>query len=142
MVIERATVVHYQNGIATVQCYAKSGCGGCAGETNCGTKALSALAGEKFSPQFEIKVNEILQVGDQVELGLAEQSLLFSVFWLYGLPLIVILVSSLLFSQWIHNELLVALLVLVTTLMAFFTIKKILSRNMKSDIVPQFVRKV
>lgn len=142
MMIERATVLYYQNGIATVQCYAKSGCGGCAGETSCGTKALSALAGEKFAPQFDIKVNEILQAGDQIELGLAEKSLFFSLFWLYGLPLVVILVSSLLFSQWIDNELLVALLIVVTTVATFFTIKKILSRNLKSDIVPQFVRKV
>ncbi|QLB21349.1 transcriptional regulator [Vespertiliibacter pulmonis] len=142
MMIERATVLHYQNGVAIVQCYAKSGCGGCAGETSCGTKALSALAGEKFAPRFEVKVNEILRPGDQIELGLAEKSLFFSLFWLYGLPLMVILASSLLFSQWIHNELLVALLILVTTAITFFTIKKILSRNIKSDIVPQFVRKI
>ena len=58
MLVEIATVVHYENGIAQVQCSAKSACGSCAAQKGCGTKALSALAGEKTAPQFELTVNE------------------------------------------------------------------------------------
>ena len=47
MMIEQATVLSYQNGKALVQCYAKSGCGGCAAQNHCGSKALSGLSGEK-----------------------------------------------------------------------------------------------
>lgn len=142
MMIEKATVVAYQNGIATVQCYAKSGCGSCASNSACGTKALSALAGEKSAPQFALKVSERLEVGDQIELGLTERSLLSGVFWLYGIPLLVVLISSLLFSHWIDNELWVALLMLISTVTAFFTIKKILSRKGESGFVPVFLRKI
>lgn len=142
MMIEIATVVAYQNGIATVQCYAKNGCGSCASGSGCGTKALSALAGEKSAPKFALKVSEVLAVGDQIELGLTERSLLSGVFWLYGIPLLVVLFSSLFFSQWIDNELGVALLTVFSTIMAFWTIKKILSRKGDSGFVPVFLRKI
>ena len=69
MMIEEATVVEYHNGVAVVQCQAKSGCGGCAANSACGTKALSALAGEKVAPRFSIRVNQRLEVGDKIQLG-------------------------------------------------------------------------
>lgn len=142
MMVEKATVLDYQNGVATVQCYAKAGCGSCAGGASCGTKSLSALAGEKKAPQFELKVNQPLEIGDEIELGLTEARLLLSVFWLYGIPLFVVLASSLFFSQWINNELVVALLMLFSTVTAYSFIKKILSRKLKNGITPVFLRKV
>lgn len=108
MMIETATVIAYQNGVATVQCSAKQGCGGCAMQASCGTKALSALAGEKNAPRFELMVTEPLLVGELVQIGLAEQSLLKGVLWLYGIPLASLIVSTLLLSQWFDNELLLA----------------------------------
>lgn len=142
MMIEQAEVIRYQNGIATVQCQAKSGCGSCSGQTGCGTKSLSALAGEKTAPQFELPVNQPLAVGDMIELGLAERSLLQGVLWLYGLPLLVLIASSLLLSHWIENELMVALLILLCTATTFFMIKKRLARTAQGDFEPIFVRKV
>lgn len=142
MMIEQATVITYHKGVATVQCQAKSGCGGCAGQASCGTKSLSALAGEKFAPQFELKVDQPLTAGDRIELGLAERSLLVSVFWLYLLPLLVVIASSLLFSQWIENELIVALLMLICTATTFWVIKKRLAQHIQSEFVPVFVRKI
>lgn len=141
MIIEQATVLQYHNGIAKVQCYAKTGCGSC-GASACGTKALSALAGEKLAPQFEITVSEPLQLGDKIELGLTEKNLLMSVFWLYVLPLLVVIGSSLLFSHWIENELIVALLMLISTATAFWAIKKILSQTAQGKVVPVFLRKI
>lgn len=108
MMIEQATVLSYQNGKALVQCYAKSGCGGCAAQNHCGSKALSGLSGEKTAPRFEIKVDQALKAGDQIQLGLAENTLLMSVFWVYCVPLMVLIGSTLLFSALFNNELLVA----------------------------------
>lgn len=142
MMIEHATVLGYQNGVALVQCFAKSGCGGCAAQSACGTKALSALTGEKFAPQFELAVDEPLSAGDKIELGLTERSLLTSVFLLYGLPLLAVLISSLLFSHWIKNELLVAFAILGCTLATFFTVKKWLSKQAKNQFEPVFIRKL
>lgn len=142
MMIEQATVIAYRNGVALVQCQAKSGCGSCAGQASCGTKSLSALAGEKIAPQFELKVDQPLEVGDRIELGLSERSLLVSVFWLYAVPLLVLIASTLLFSLWIEHELLVAAAVFACTAVAFMTIKKYLSQSAQHEFVPVFLRKI
>lgn len=141
MMLEQATVLAYQNGVALVQCEAKQGCGSCVAK-GCGTKALSALAGEKVAPQFELVVNEPLNVGDRIELGLAERSLLWGVLWLYGIPLLVLIGSALLFSAWFENELQVAGAMLISTLVTFTLIKKILSHSPSADYTPIFVRKL
>lgn len=141
MMIEQASVLHYYNGIATIQCFAKSGCGSCAAK-GCGTKALSGLAGEKFAPQFELSVNQPLQKGDVIEIGILENSLLQSVLWLYALPLIALIVATLLFSALFENELLVAAAIFSSVLATFFIIKTIIKRQKLADLKPVFVRKL
>ncbi len=142
MMIEQASVVSYQNGIAIVQCQAKSGCGSCPSNQSCGTKALSALAGEKFAPQFELVVDIPLQIGDKIEIGLAEQSLLLSVFWLYVMPLIALILSALLLSQRIQNELWVALGIFIATALTFLLVKKTISKKSQTQFIPVFLRKI
>lgn len=141
MMIEQATVLDYHNGVAHIQCFAKSGCGGCAA-TGCGTKALSALAGEKHAPQFELAVPVELKTGDTIEIGIAENNLIQSVLWLYGLPLLALLGSTLFFSSWIVNELWLALCVAGCTISAFVMIKKIIKYRRIGALVPTFVRKL
>lgn len=141
MIIEQASVLHYYNGIARIQCFAKSGCGSCAVK-GCGSKALSGLAGEKLAPQFELSVNQPLQKGDLIEIGILEQSLLQSVLWLYALPLIVLIVATLLFSTLFENELLVAILIVGSVLATFFMIKTIIKRQKLAELKPIFVRKL
>ncbi|WP_373778390.1 SoxR reducing system RseC family protein [Glaesserella sp.] len=142
MMIERATVLRYRNGWATVQCQAKAGCGGCSGQATCGTKSLSALAGEKVAPQFELAVEQPLSEGDIVEIGLAEKSVLISVFWLYCLPLMVVIASALILSQWIESELWVALGIVASTASAFMLIKRRMDRKEQTAFTPVFLRKV
>lgn len=141
MIIEQATVLHYQDGVAKIQCLAKSGCGSCAA-AGCGSKVLSALAGEKQAPQFELPVPERLDVGDRIEIGIRENSLIQSVLWLYALPLFMLIASTLFFSMWIVNELLVAITVIACTLSVFFMIKKVIMHQNLSALVPVFVRKL
>lgn len=142
MMIEQATVIQYQDGIARVQCQAKSSCGGCVAQNHCGSKALSALAGEKFAPQFDLVVEMPLQVGDKVKIGLAERSLLEGVFWLYAVPLFVIVLSTLVLSQWLHNELWVAAGVLCTTAVTFLMIKRSVAQKSQAQFIPVFLGKV
>lgn len=141
MIIEQASVLHYQNGIATIQCFAKSGCGSCAAK-GCGTKVLSALAGEKSAPQFELSVEQPLQKGDLIEIGILENSLLQSVLWLYALPLFTLIVTTLLFSAWFENELLVAMAIFVSVLVTFFCVKTMIKRQKLTELKPIFVRKL
>lgn len=141
MMIEQATVLSYQNGVALVQCYAKSGCGSCAAQSHCGSKALSGLSGEKTAPQFELKVDEPLKAGDQIQLGLAENTLLLSVFWVYCVPLMVLITSTLIFSAISANELIVASGVIFLTACSFFVVKKITSRQSLTKFTPIFLGK-
>lgn len=140
--IEQAEVLSYQGGIAIVQCQAKKGCGGCSAQASCGTKSLSALAGEKHSPQFAVKVEQQLNIGDIIEIGLAESSLLQSVFWLYVIPLLTVIGSALIFSQFIQNELLVAGAIFICTAATFILIKRIVAKQNQAQFVPIFLRKV
>lgn len=142
MIIEQATVLSYQNGIATVQSYAKQGCGGCSARSGCGTSALSALAGEKHASQFQLAVPQILQVGDQIEIGMTEQRLLQSVFWLYGVPLLSLISSALLFSQWFESEGMIFTAMLLSTAAAFVFIKKQIAKMHHTAFTPVFVRKL
>ncbi|WP_301098937.1 SoxR reducing system RseC family protein [Otariodibacter sp.] len=142
MMLEYATVVNYTNGIATVVCEHKSGCGSCASSGTCGTQTLSALAGEKSALEFDLKVNQPLSIGDKIEIGLTERNLLLSVFGMYGIPLIVFIGSALLFSQWIENELVVALIMFITTASLFAGMKKILQKKSMGQFIPVFLRKI
>lgn len=142
MMVEQAVVIDYQNGVAKVQCYAKSGCGGCSANGGCGTKSLSALAGEKVAPLFFLAVNQPLQAGDKIEIGLAEQHLLQGVIWLYAVPLVAMLCSTLIFSAWTANEGYIALGILVSTLGTFLGIKRRLARKQSAQFTPIFLRKI
>lgn len=141
MMLEQASVLHYHNGIARIQCFAKSGCGSCAAQ-GCGTKSLSALAGEKSAPQFELKVDKPLQMGDIIEIGILENSLLQSVFWLYAVPLAVLIATTLFFSMLFENELLIATAIVVNLLGTFFGINTIIKRRKLAELKPVFVRKL
>ncbi|WP_427833079.1 SoxR reducing system RseC family protein [Actinobacillus pleuropneumoniae] len=142
MMIETATVVDYQSGIATVQCSAKSACGGCAARNSCSTKSLSALTGEKFAPQFKLSVDMPLTVGDKVQIGLPEQTLLLSVFLIYCVPLFVLVLSAVIFSQLFANELFVALFMLISVSMTFWNIRRIMYKKRESEFTPVFLRRL
>lgn len=142
MMIEQASVIDYQNGIATIQCFAKAGCGGCAAQTGCGTRALSGLAGEKRAPQLTLAVTQPLQAGDRIEIGITEQHLLFGMLWLYGLPLLVLLASALVVSQWLENELVILLAMIFTTSTTFLWVKKQIKKSHPEAFTPVFVRKL
>ncbi|WGE47593.1 SoxR reducing system RseC family protein [Actinobacillus equuli] len=142
MMIETATVIRYQNGLATVQCSVKSACGGCVAKASCGTKSLSALAGEKFAPQLELKVSEPLVIGEQIRIGLAEQTLLRSVFGIYVVPLFVLILSAVGFSQLFTNELWVVLAMCICTGGTFIGIKKMMSKIQENEFTPVFLGRI
>lgn len=141
MLVEQATVIAYADGIAEVQCAAKQGCGSCSAASNCGSRALSALAGEKNAPRFRLAVSEALQVGDQIRLGLPEQTLLFAVIWLYALPLLSLIGSVMLFSALSTNEIAVAFFSAIVTACSFMIAKKYL-RSRKYHHQPRFLGRI
>ena len=86
MITENAIVVSIENNQTWIETQRKSACGQCSANKGCGTSVLSKVIGNKLS---RIKaINNIdAKVGDEVIIGLNEQSLLKGAFMVYMLPL-------------------------------------------------------
>lgn len=93
MITENAIVVSIDNNQTWIETQRKSVCGQCSANKGCGTSVLSKVIGNKLS---KIKaINNInAQVGDEVVIGLNEQSLLKGAFVVYMLPLILLFLFS------------------------------------------------
>lgn len=93
MITENAIVVSIDNNQTWIETQRKSVCGQCSANKGCGTSVLSKVIGNKLS---KIKaINNInAQVGDEVVIGLNEQSLLKGAFIVYMLPLILLFLFS------------------------------------------------
>lgn len=93
MITENAIVVLIENNQTWIETQRKSACGECSANKGCGTSVLSKVIGNKLS---RIKaINNInAQVGDEVVIGLNEQSLLKGAFMIYMWPLILLFLFS------------------------------------------------
>ncbi|MGV6988237.1 SoxR reducing system RseC family protein [Testudinibacter sp. P80/BLE/0925] len=143
MLVETARVLDYRNGIASVRCETKKGCSGCAAQAGCGAAALSELNGSKNEGSLlvELAVPERLQKGDLIEIGLQEKSMILSALLLYIVPLTALLLSTLIGSLYVENELLLALFIVAMTALAFVAIKKIGARLSRQALYqPIFLR--
>ncbi|PWC16135.1 SoxR-reducing system protein RseC [Brenneria roseae subsp. roseae] len=104
MIKEWATVVSWQNGIAVVRCEQSSGCGGCKSRSTCGTGLLNQL-GASAEHLLTVPCTQPLEAGQQIELGIAEGSLLRSAMMVYFLPLLGLFIGSALFQMFFGSEL-------------------------------------
>ena len=86
MIKEWATVVSWQNGLATVSCDVKASCSSCASRAGCGSRVLNKL-GPQTTHTIVVPSDEPLAPGQKVELGIAEGSLLGSAMLVYMSPL-------------------------------------------------------
>ncbi|KAA8995521.1 SoxR-reducing system protein RseC [Affinibrenneria salicis] len=87
MIKEWATVVAWQQGVATLRCEPRSGCGSCQSRSGCGARALSEPGDLAPASLFQIPYARPLSVGQRVELGIGEGSLLRSALLIYMTPL-------------------------------------------------------
>lgn len=126
MMTETATVVDYQNGIATVKCQSKTSCGNCQAKANCGGSVLSELGqltGKQGEHLFTITSSIPLIQGQKILVGLDEKSLLYSALLVYILPLITLLATAVISSLFTTNESVIALLTLTMTLLSFLVVR-------------------
>ncbi|CAM3721385.1 SoxR-reducing system protein RseC [Rahnella bruchi] len=86
MMKEWATVVSWQNGIASLRCETQSGCSSCHSRSGCGARVLNEL-GPQTGHNLQVSFAEPLEPGQKVELGIPEGSLLRSAFLVYMTPL-------------------------------------------------------
>lgn len=128
MFIEQAVVIKYENGIVEAECQSQQSCGGCAAKASCGAASLGEINGERSSLRFKIPTDEPYQIGQRINLGLKESSVLLSALLLYSLPLFVLMLTTIIGGIWIGNELLLTLLIVIMTGLTLWGVKLITPR--------------
>ncbi|SPW25918.1 Sigma-E factor regulatory protein rseC [Edwardsiella tarda] len=100
---EWATVISWHAGEALLQCEAHAGCTGCRARQGCGTAALAEL-GPQTRHQLRLAVSQPLQVGQRVEIGLQEASVLRSALLVYLTPLAGLLGGGAIGQLWLASD--------------------------------------
>lgn len=124
MVKEWATVVHWHNGRAVLRYASNSGCGSCAASSTCGFYILNTIE-PKTEYQLELEVDQPLVVGQKVEVGIPEDSLLRSAMIVYLTPLIGLFIAGGVMTFFFLNQLIIFLGAFVGASVGFFIAKKI-----------------
>lgn len=141
MLKERAVVIAYQSGIAKVKCQSKSACGACAAKSACGSAALSELNGTGSEYFFDVETLTPLRVGQIIEIGLMERSLVFSSLLVYFFPLLIILISTLIADVLFQTEILQGIFIFFCTALAFWSVRIVgKSWQKKASYQPIFLR--
>ncbi len=104
MMREWATVVSWQNGIATLHSEIKTTCNSCSARKGCGSAMLNKL-GPKNAHIMQIVSEKPLEPGQRVELGIKESSLLGSALLVYMTPLVGLFTVAGLFQMLFHHDL-------------------------------------
>lgn len=99
MMKEWATVVSWQQGVALLRCEPKAGCGSCTARSGCGARALNELIPES-EHHLQVQIEQPLEPGQRVEVGIAESSLLRSAMLVYMTPLFGVILGGGLLQWW------------------------------------------
>ncbi|MGB9095505.1 SoxR-reducing system protein RseC [Erwinia sp.] len=104
MMREWATVVSWNNGIATLHSEIKTSCSSCSARKGCGSHMLDKL-GPKNAHVMKVASVEPLEAGQRIELGIAEKSLLSSALLVYMTPLVGLFILAGVFQSLFHSDL-------------------------------------
>lgn len=133
MIKEVGTVVKVEDGMAWVETKVTSTCNACSAKSNCGTSSIAKAFGDK-SVINEVANELEAKVGEQVEIGIPEESLVSGAFLVYLLPLITAIAAALTASFWLTRFIQVSepVLILLTGLggwLGFFIARKRVASN-------------
>ena len=103
MMREWATVVSWQNGVATLHSEMKTSCSSCSARKGCGSHMLNKL-GPKNAHVMKVASAKPLAAGQRIELGIAEKSLLSSALLVYMTPLVGLFLLAGLFQALFHSD--------------------------------------
>lgn len=100
MIKEQGLVVKAEQGFIWVETQVTSTCQTCNAKANCGTSTIaSAMTSKTVINRAENQLGAC--VGDRVEIGIPEQSLVSGAFWVYILPLLVAILFASLGQLWL-----------------------------------------
>lgn len=72
----------------------KTTCGSCAAKATCGQGILTVLSADKKPQLIQVRTDLAVRKGDQVILGIAEETLVRSAFLVYILPLLAMFAAA------------------------------------------------
>lgn len=90
---EKGRILAIENGIAVIEVQRRSGCGQCNLQKPCASGTLGKLFGQRQT-LLHLSSEPDIAVGQEVMLGLPEQSLLKGSIAVYGLPLVLMFVCG------------------------------------------------
>ena len=79
--------------VVLVETQIKSTCGSCEAQSNCGTGAIAKVFASKRET-LRFRLNELVEVGQKVSLGIPEENLLKASAMVYCLPLFALVLSA------------------------------------------------
>lgn len=96
-----AVVVAVDGDRAWLEANTRSSCSGCSANQSCGTSVLSQVLGKRIS-RIEVSNSLDVAIGDKVVVAMNDGAIRRGTLLIYGLPLILLLAGSALFS-WLWN---------------------------------------
>lgn len=103
MIKQKATVVATDDTTIWLDAERQSTCSQCQVKKGCGTGMLANHVGKRFS-RISIEKQDNVIVGQQVQLGIPEESLLQGAFMMYIIPLVMMFLSAALAQVLDFNE--------------------------------------
>ena len=130
--------------VVLVETQIKSTCGSCEAQSNCGTGAIAKVFASKRET-LRFRLNEMVEVGQKVSLGIPEENLLKASALVYCLPLFALVLSALVGQSILPLIGLIAegWLILFSAFSTYFTfrfVRRFLSRSDQGDFHPRILR--
>lgn len=125
-------VVAVRGDEVTVEAAVKTTCSACQAQSDCGTGAISRAMSPK-TQRLTLRSPVPCKVGQLVTIGVPEAGIMSASVWLYVMPLIVLLLSAIVFDvilplAGLSNELWTLLFSAATTFVSFVIISGFLKR--------------
>ena len=135
---------HNSEQIVLVETQIKSTCGSCEAQSNCGTGAIAKVFASKRET-LRFRLNEIVEVGQKVSLGIPEENLLKASAMVYCLPLFALVLSALIGQSILPLLGLMAegWLILLSAFSSYFTfrfVRRFLSSSDQGDFHPRILK--
>jgi|TARA_B110000503_G_scaffold94789_1_gene142739 sigma-E factor negative regulatory protein RseC len=135
---------HNSQQVVLVETQIKSTCGSCEAQSNCGTGAIAKVFASKRET-LRFRLNEMVEVGQKVSLGIPEENLLKASALVYCLPLFALVLSALVGQSILPLIGLIAegWLILFSAFCTYFTfrfVRRFLSRSDQGDFHPRILR--
>ena len=137
MIEEYAVVTTRVENLATLEIERRTACGLCGQKRGCGNATWGKLLGHKsqtISAENVIDAN----VGDSVVVGIDERIFLKSVFYLYIVPLLFMLLGAIFADTFFDNQLYVIVAAASGLILGFLVVKHYLVRYDKTRASPNY----